>query len=381
MKKIIFISNNASRTGAPYVLLLFLKWLKNTNKEIDINIVFLGGGDLLDDFKEVSKVCYNYNDLLTKKSFGTRLYLYLLGKINKNNTQKKRFIKSIANQQYDIIYANTIATVSFATLLKENCTNRPKLIAHIHELSTTIKEYLPDFDKYIPQVDFFVSVSQMVMNNLNSEWNINPQKNYLVYGFSDKIVQKNNSSQNESDHKKVFEVGASGLVQWRKGYDLFIQVANYLKIRYPEINIKYTWVGKISQTQRNSIEADLEKANLKDTLFFVGEQNRPEIYYEKFDVFLMTSREDPFPLVCIEVGKSGIPIICFEKATGIQEVLVTGGGFVVPYLDVVAMAEKLVLYYYDSTLLSKDSKKNKVNFSIFTSEIMAEKLFDFIENI
>jgi glycosyltransferase involved in cell wall biosynthesis len=140
-------------------------------------------------------------------------------------------------------------------------------------------------------------------------------------------------------------------------------------------------VGKISQTQRNSIEADLEKANLKDTLFFVGEQNRPEIYYEKFDVFLMTSREDPFPLVCIEVGKSGIPIICFEKATGIQEVLVTGGGFVVPYLDVVAMAEKLVLYYYDSTLLSKDSKKNKVNFSIFTSEIMAEKLFDFIENI
>jgi glycosyltransferase involved in cell wall biosynthesis len=226
-----------------------------------------------------------------------------------------------------------------------------------------------------------VSVSQMVMNNLNSEWNINPQKNYLVYGFSDKIVQKNNSSQNESDHKKVFEVGASGLVQWRKGYDLFIQVANYLKIRYPEINIKYTWVGKISQTQRNSIEADLEKANLKDTLFFVGEQNRPEIYYEKFDVFLMTSREDPFPLVCIEVGKSGIPIICFEKATGIQEVLVTGGGFVVPYLDVVAMAEKLVLYYYDSTLLSKDSKKNKVNFSIFTSEIMAEKLFDFIENI
>ena len=45
------------------------------------------------------------------------------------------------------------------------------------------------------------------------------------------------------------------------------------------------------------------------------------------------------------------------------------------------MAEKLVLYYYDSTLLSKDSKKNKVNFSIFTSEIMGEKLFDFIENI
>lgn len=375
MKKILFISNNATRTGAPYVLLLFLRWLKKENKKIEIHVVFLEGGDLLDDFKEVATVCYNYSDILVKKPFLNRGFSYVLQKINKNNTRKNRYLKNIANQQYDIIYANTIASVSFATLLKRQCSNQPKLIAHIHELNTTIKEYLPNFNEYVPQIDLFISVSQLVIQNLNTEWDVNPLKNHLVYAFSGKEANK------EDNHKKVFEVGASGMVYWRKGDDLFIQVANYLKIRYPEIKIKFTWVGQIYNRQRNIVEADLEKANLKDTVFFIGEQSTPENYYKNFDVFLMTSREDPFPLVCIEVGKLGIPIICFEKATGTAEILSDGGGFIVPYLDVVAMAEKIVLYYNDSELRNKHGQRNKVNFSVFTVENMGRKIFNCIESV
>jgi len=375
MKKIIFVSNNATRTGAPYVLLLFLKWLKKENKNIKIHVVFLEGGDLLDDFKEVATVCYNYSDILIKKPFFNRVFSYLLQKTNKTNTRKNRYLKDIANRQYDIIYANTIATVSFATLLKKQCKNQPKLIVHIHELNTAIKAYLPTFSDHIPQIDLFVSVSKLVMQHLNEDWNVNPLKNHLVYAFSDKEVQK------EEDNNKVFEVGASGMANPRKGDDLFIQVANYIKTRYPEIKMKFTWVGQVYNRQRIGIEADIEKANLKDSVFFVGEQSRPENYYKNFDVFLMTSREDPFPLVCIEVGKMGIPIICFEKATGTAEILVDGGGFVVPYLDVVAMAEKLILYYHDSALRNKDGDLNKVNFAKFTADNMGEKLFECIENV
>jgi glycosyltransferase involved in cell wall biosynthesis len=77
----------------------------------------------------------------------------------------------------------------------------------------------------------------------------------------------------------------------------------------------------------------------------------------------------------------GIPIICFEEATGIAEVLVDGGGFIVPYLDIVAMAEKLVLYYKDTSLRNKDGYLNKVNFSKFTTENMGKKIFNCIESV
>ena len=375
MKKILFISNNATRTGAPYVLLLFLKWLKKENKKIEIHVLFLEGGDLQDDFKEVSLKCYNYSDILIKKPFINRMFSYVFHKINKNNTRKNRYLKNIANNQYDIIYANTIASVSFATLLKKQCTNQPKLIAHIHELNAAIKAYLPNFNEHIPHIDSFISVSKLVMQHLNTDWNINPLKNHLVYAFSDKEAQK------EDGDKEGFEVGASGLVSSRKGFDLFIQVANYLKINYPHIKLKFTWVGQVYKNEKITIEADLEKTDLKETVFFVGEKSNPEIHYQNFDVFLMTSREDPFPLVCVEVGKMGIPIICFEKATGTSEILAHGGGFVVPYLDVVAMAERIVIYYEDSSLKNKDGYLNKVNFAKFTSENIGMQIYDCIESI
>ncbi len=238
-----------------------------------------------------------------------------------------------------------------------------------------IHNYLPNFKEFIPHIHQYVSVSKLVIKNLNDNWRINPRINQLVSAFSDRKIQKSKSK------NIYFEVGASGLVHWRKGDDLFIQVANYIKTRYPEVKIKFTWVGHISRSQRNIIEADLEKANLTDTVFFVGEQNEPENYFKNFDVFLMTSREDPFPLVCIEVGKSGIPIICFDKATGASEMLINGGGFVVPYIDIVSMSEKIILYYNDEVLRKKDGEFNKINFSIFTSETMGEKLYEIIENV
>lgn len=375
MKKIIFISNNATRTGAPYVLLLFLKWLKKENKNLQIDIVFLEGGDLMEDFRELTTVSYNYSDVLVKKALLPKLYSYLSRKIMRQGSRKEVFIKNIASQNYDLIYANTIASVSFATLIKNQSVNQPKLIAHIHELNTTIKSYLPNFNEYIPQIDSFISVSKLVLQHLNTDWGINPLKNHLVYAFSDKEALK------EEGEKMVFQVGASGMVSSRKGDDLFIQVANYIKVRHPEIKIKFTWVGQIYDKQRNVIEADLEKANLKDTVFFVGEQSNPEKYYKNFDVFLMTSREDPFPLVCIEVGRLGIPIICFEKATGTAEILVDGGGFIVPYLDIVAMAEKVILYYNDNALRNKDGIMNKVKFSEFTAANMGEEIFNCIHSV
>lgn len=381
MKKILFISNTASRTGAPYVLLLFLKWLRRKNKNLQVDIVFLEDGDLLDDFKEFTTNCYNYSDVLIKKAFFLKLYSFTLRRLMKKGSRKEVFIKNIAGNNYDIIYANTIVSVAFATNLKKRSNNNPKIIAHIHELNTAIKACLPSFQEHIPYIDQFISVSKLVMENLNKNWKVNPDINLLFYAFSDKVATKDITLEKVKNSDKVFEVGASGLVFSRKGDDLFIQVANYIKTRYPEIKIKFTWVGQISYLQRLSVEADLEKANLKEIVFFVGEQSNPEKYFQNFDVFLLPSREDPFPLVCIEVGKMGVPIICFEKATGTAEILTNGGGFVVPYLDCVAMAEKLLLYYYDDELRRNDGEMNRHNFADFTSDILAERIFNCMQEL
>ena len=59
----------------------------------------------------------------------------------------------------------------------------------------------------------------------------------------------------------------------------------------------------------------------------------------------------------------GVPIICFEKATGTSEVLSKGGGFVVPYLDIYEMAKKIIKYYENKDLKLKHAEENRSNFS------------------
>lgn len=378
MKKILFITHNTSPTGAPYVLLLLLEWLKSNGKQFQSDIVFLGGGDLKKDFISVTDMSFDITELY-KKTFDQKIASLLTKKITKKDIRKEAFIKKIASQKYDVIYANTIASVPFAVELKKMAVNEPKIIAHIHELNTIIKEYLSTFNEYIPHIEQFISVSNLVKQNLETNWNVKASQNTLVYEFSDKVISQG-AFEVKNPSENVLQVGASGLVHWRKGDDLFIQVANYINTYHPEIKIKFTWVGQLSVNQKTIIEADLEKANLTETVSFVGEQKHPEDYFKNFDVFLMTSREDPFPLVCIEVGRMGIPIICFQNATGTAEIIEDKGGFVVPYLDCVAMAEKLIQYYNNKNLRLEHGNYNKNSFSNFTSNEIAPKIQECILN-
>ena len=79
-------------------------------------------------------------------------------------------------------------------------------------------------------------------------------------------------------------IGGSGLVHWRKGHDLFIQVAHKIAKSYSDKKIKFTWVGKISDKQRIIVKNDLEKAGLIDMVKFVGKQENPIPYFNQFDV-------------------------------------------------------------------------------------------------
>src|SRR5690606_9870652 len=65
MKKILFISHDVTRTGAPMVLLHFLKWVQLYQPEVQVDLLVLRGGNLENEFK---KVCVNYFDVevLTK---------------------------------------------------------------------------------------------------------------------------------------------------------------------------------------------------------------------------------------------------------------------------------------------------------------------------
>lgn len=355
------------------MLLYLLKWVKQ-NTALKFHILSTRGV-LKHEFSKFGRVFLWTKPLKVNPTFHPikRIFFTIINYIIKFKSSQ---VLGLFNS-YDLIYANTIVSAETAIAIKKKHRNTPKLLVHLHELNTIINISTPNFSNYLKDIDGFIVPSKIVKDNLVKNWSIPSNKVDVVYAFSQlqsipldiAPLAKNN----------YFIVGSSGLAHWRKGDDLFIQIAHYLKKNYPERKIKFVWVGKLSIEQKLIIAADLKKANLEDYVTFVGEQANPIPYYNQFDVFLLPSREDPFPLVCIEVGILGKPIICFKGATGTEEVLKNGGGFIVPYLDTAAVAEKIVHYYDHPDSLKKDGELNRQQFATFTPENQCPKIFSVIE--
>jgi len=172
----------------------------------------------------------------------------------------------------------------------------------------------------------------------------------------------------------LFVLGAGG-VSLRKGVDLFIAVAAAVKRSYPDKNIHFVWIGQGYRPDRDMnysiyLKEQLERSDLDRNFSFLNEVPDLEDVYSLADIFLLTSRLDPLPNVSIDAAWRGIPIVCFEGASGTADLLqknsVTAYG-VVPHLDVQAAGDVI------AELASNEPKFKALSQA---TSIFAREIFD-----
>jgi len=373
--KILFITPDTSLTGAPRVLLHFLRWIKENKSNVTIDVLALQGGEIQEEFINTCHTFFDYKKLIKKDKLTfyqrvlLRLSLYTI------KDKEDQLYKDLGQNQYDIVYANTILSLPIGRKIAQ-ADEQIRLVAHVHELDAIIKQLLPNITDYLPYIHKVIAPSKLVSDNLNKNWDFPSKLVHTVY----ECALNSTTALVPVDKKASFIVGASGVVHWRKGYDVFIQLARHILKTYKTADIDFIWVGKMDDATVPIVEEDIRKLGLQEKVYFIGEVDHPEAIYSTFDVFVMISREDPFPLVCIEIGQLGKPIISFDQATGTNEILEKGGGFSVPYLDVEAMAEKVIAYYNNSQLKETHGAINEREFSKFTPELICPQIFFLLED-
>jgi glycosyltransferase involved in cell wall biosynthesis len=369
MKRILLITHEASRTGAPLVVLHFARWLRAAHPEVGVDVLALKGGPLAEEFR---KVADQYVELvmppLPERSLASRAGLRLLrmlgfARVPTSAEWKEMQLAQLAGKRFDAVLANSLASIPVGGRIKDLAIVRPTLIAFIHELGSVIKRDLPDLPERLRAVDGVWAASDLVRTELLEKWSV--PSGIVEVQYECAAVPEGGGQASPVQGGAALHVGGSGLASLRKGYDLFIQVARWVRVNHPEMDIRFTWVGRVAPHDRPLIDHDLEHAGLRGVVDFIGELADPRPVYGTFDVFLLTSREDPFPLVCIETGSMGKPIVCFEGATGTAEVLRKGGGMIVPYLDVEAMGRAVVDYARDPERRRMDGELNRVQFANF----------------
>jgi glycosyltransferase involved in cell wall biosynthesis len=109
-------------------------------------------------------------------------------------------------------------------------------------------------------------------------------------------------------------VGMCGHASARKGADIFLQTAAAL----PDVD--FLWIGgwRPEETPDNVAYADFNTQALPN-LYIAGSVDNPYPYMQAMDLFFLSSREDPNPVVIAEAAILGVPVLCFSRATAIGD--------------------------------------------------------------
>jgi glycosyltransferase involved in cell wall biosynthesis len=133
-----------------------------------------------------------------------------------------------------------------------------------------------------------------------------------------------------------FLVVGMGTADERKGIDLFVETAAALA---HERDIIFVWIGSFATAEvERSARKKIADSGLTEKIIFTGQLPRDCANLLPFHLFLLSSREDPYPLVVLEAAALKIPAACFKGSGGIVDFVKDGAGWIVPGFSATAMA-------------------------------------------
>lgn len=351
---VLVVSHDAGRTGAVISLLHLLRWMR-ANTDVPVRMVLVGGGELTDAFRAVCPVARW--ELIPaggrRLDRLDRVVRWLGLRPAANLLRRARLRARYAGRPPAVVLSNTVTN---GDVLAATAAWGCPVVTYAHELEHWIAHRTEPggFATTLRLTTHYLAASEAVRRNLIENHGVPPGRTDVVYEMlrpDDFLPAAGGGGGGESRGAVRRElglpddaviVGGSGTLDWRKGPDLFVQLARSVVGRRPGAPVYFVWVGgTVPSHESHALMYDARHAGVGDRVLLIGPRPDPARYFAAFDAFALVSREDPFPLVCIEAAAAGCPVVCFDGAGGAPEFVAGGYGAVVPYLDIEAMASKV----------------------------------------
>jgi len=337
---ILVVSHEASRTGAP---ILSLNIVQHCVKRYNVVALCLEPGILSESFRQAGAITIISSEIRRHSVLVQQVLEDLCGRFKFkyaliNSIESREVLPALAQH-----FVPTISLIhEFASYTRPKSAFRDTLLWStdvVFSASVTMENALaecPDFGKrsaqILPQGRCLVPVGEFDAEQQQVE--------------SIRIRQLIRPAHLAKD--TVVVLGA-GFVQLRKGVDLFIECAARVLGSPDGVQYRFVWVGKGYDPEHDVnysvyLADQVRRANLQDHVVFIDETTAIEAAYEEADLLLLSSRLDPLPNVAIDAMVHAVPVLCFDKTTGIADFLIESGlkdACVARYLDCGEMAEKI----------------------------------------
>lgn len=181
---------------------------------------------------------------------------------------------------------------------------------------------------YLAKKHVNITVSNFCAEWIKNKFNVNSKIEILNESVdTKKIISLSRFQAADVNVNKFKVIMALGAIQLRKGFHLFLEVANKAPNSY-----KFIWVGKkgnLSDYYSRRIRSINEESGYEKILILDYRSN-PYSLLKKCDIYFLPSLQEPFSLSYLEALTLGKFIICPLKKNGFAEVLIgkTNIGFI-----------------------------------------------------
>lgn len=350
---LLLIGHDANRAGAQLVLLQLMRLLRE--RGLTLHLLLGAGGPLLNEYQQIADSVLIWpttgpyiTSPLGDKVLG-KLGLYQTLANRRDAAQQTAIEQRLHLNEVDLVLVNTVSASHWFCQLTLPDALPVVTFVHEQEMAVALYAKADELARLFQRSRHILAVSEATARYYQTEHGIDPARISLFTLIDLPAVQQRMEAGRLLPSLMpalgipagAVIVGGCGNAEWRKGNDLFITLARLVKSRLPNEAVHFVWVGMPPGQLQHDLQLDIRKAGLSDQVHLVAPTPEVLRYLTQFDIFVLCSREDPYPLVVIEAGLAGIPVVCFERAGGAGELVEADGGFVVPYLDLGVMSDRI----------------------------------------
>jgi len=319
-----------------------MDWLRS-NTQYQMGALLLSPGPLVPSFRALGPTAVLGTSWLGRSRWGRRVRTLLPRHLRDEVGAMRRLYTA---GSYNVIFSSTIMTGNALSALARF---GAPVVTHVHELEYWIRRGgAENFRQVSAQTKSYIAASRAVKDNLVSNHGLPAANIEVIYEHVRNLPPVATEAARCQVRQVLglpagaFVIGGCGGEYWRKGRDLVPQLLLAVRRRAPELDVHMVWVGAPGSPEDEfHFRHDLRAGGLEGRFHATGEVEDPLPFYAAMDVFALLSRDDPYPLACLEAAATQRPIVCFEGAGGMPEFVEGGAGLAVPFLDVAALAEAL----------------------------------------
>lgn len=169
----------------------------------------------------------------------------------------------------------------------------------------------------------------------------------------------------------------------QKGFDLLLEAFSSISDPYSEWRLAIVGIDKERDSKDyEALRHIAQNFDITDRVIFAGKVGNIDDWYERADIFVLSSRYEGFPNVLIEAMASGCSCVAFDCDTGPRDIIEHNqNGLLVSPENVGDMVDAISLLMNDNALRNKLSENAVCVRESFSENAILIKWCDLIESI